>query len=118
MSSHESKSGREKEPLSRQEIRLSDPELVSVRDLIEDPERFILQVTEGLAPVTITRHGQFVALILPMASTGLSRYVLNQKHDLAYFDSLIQEADDGSHRTASQLEADIGVHVVKDLDGA
>lgn len=99
----------QEEERRRQEIEVGETEIIPLAKLLEDPEQVIWQVNERKIPAAITQHGQFLALIMPLAGTGFENYVFTQKQDLAHLAALMEDARQGPFYTVDELEIELGL---------
>lgn len=86
------------------EIQLGDPEIVSLQQFREDAARLVERVNEEQVSIAVTRHGEFLALIIPLTGAGLMHLDIDEKMR-EDFTSRLYDASHSGIVSRKELEA-------------
>ncbi|MFI7399075.1 hypothetical protein ACIBW9_01020 [Streptomyces sp. NPDC049541] len=85
------------------DIGLANPKVVSIQDFLQDTNGLVESVNEQGVPIAITRHGEFLALMVPLAGAGLVHIESDEKVRQAFM-SRLDEAQHSGPASAKELE--------------
>lgn len=70
-------------PMPQDDHRVGSTQIYTMRELNHDTPRVIREINESGQPAAITRRGRFVALITPLANSGVESAALSAAIDAA-----------------------------------